>query len=330
MKISRRDFVKTGAIAGGGLLINKSLTSDFSFQKDHAQTKPIIVSTWDFGQRANEKAREAILSGSNSLDAIEAGIRIIEDDPKVNTVGFGGLPDEKGVVTLDAAVMDWNSNAGAVAAIENIKNPISVAKLVMQKTSHVMIAGDGAKQFAIENGFKEENLLTKESKAKWLEWKNKFPKGEFRLDANKNHDTIGMLAIDNQGNLSGGVSTSGLAFKIHGRVGDSPIIGASLFVDNEVGGAIATGNGEFIMKVLGSFLIVEKMRGGYSPEDACKFTIKRINKLIQKYPNGNFQIAFIALNKEGKYGFYALRNGFTLNVTDLKRSITLSSDFLLK
>ena len=330
MKITRRDFVKTGAIAGGGLLINKSLPSTFSIQNNLVPTKPIIVSTWDFGKRANEIAMKEILSGSNSLDAIEAGIRIIENDPEVNTVGYGGLPDETGTVTLDAAVMDWNGNAGSVAAIENIKNPISVAKLVMQKTDHVMLAGAGAKQFALENGFNEENLLTKESREKWLEWKEKFPNGEFRIDANKNHDTIGMLAIDKHGNLSGGVSTSGLAFKIHGRVGDSPVIGAALYVDNEVGGAVATGNGEFIMKALGSFLVVEKMREGFSPQEACKFAIKRTNKLIRNYPNNNYQIAFIALNKAGKHGTFALKEGFVLNITDSENSITASSDFLLK
>lgn len=327
MKITRRGFVKTSAIACSGLLVNQISPLKFSAAKTNSITNPIVLSTWDFGKSANAKAMEFLLKGSNSLDSIEAGIRVAEDDPKVNSVGYGGLPDKDGIVTLDASIMDWNGNAGSVAAIEGIKNPISVAKLVMQKTKHVMLAGGGAKKFALENGFKEENLLTEEARNAWLEWKKKNPHGTNRVDS-KNHDTIGMLAIDNAGKMSGGVSTSGLAFKIHGRVGDSPIIGAAVFVDNEIGGAVATGNGEFVMRTLGSFLIVEKMREGYLPQNACEHAIERIHKTARH--NKEIQIGFLALNKDGLHGAFSLYDGFTYSLTTPAANKVLKSEFLVK
>ena len=328
MKITRRDFVKTGAIAGGGLLIEKTLPTKLFAQQNSGSKFPVVISTWNFGEKANRTTMDLIMKGTNSLDAIESGIHIVENDPAISTVGYGGNPDEDGIVTLDSSIMDWKGNAGSVAAIENIRNPISVAKLVMQRTTHVMLAGDGAKKFALANGFKAENLLTKESKEKWLAWKKKYPKGQNRVDKN-NHDTIGMVAIDKNGNMSGGVSTSGLAYKIHGRVGDSPIIGAALFVDNEVGGATSTGNGEFVMKSLGSFLIVEKMREGMSPQQACEFAVKRIQKTTSPSILKNIQVGYVALNKKGEHGAFALNKGFEYALTYPDKNELIKSRSLL-
>lgn len=326
MKITRRNFVKAGAIISGGLAVNKLSPSNI-FAHSASGSSLIAISTWSGTIKSSEKAYEYLKEGKNSLDAIEAGIRVAEDDPANNSVGYGGLPDEDGIVTLDASIMDWKGNAGSVAALEGIKNPISVAKLVMQRTKHVMLVGEGAKKFALQNGFKEENLLTESSRKSWEEWKKKNPHGINRVDE-KNHDTIGMLAIDNANNLSGGVSTSGMAWKIHGRVGDSPIIGAAMFVDNEVGGAVATGNGEFVMRTVGSFLIVEKMRDGLSPQEACEFAIKRIYKSAKS--NKDIQIGYLALNKKGEHGAYSLYDGFTYALTTGQESKVSKSDFLIK
>lgn len=326
MKITRRNFVRAGALVGGGLIANHFSPSEI-FSQSVSGKKLFAVSTWGGTIKSSETAFKYLKEGKNSLDAIEAGIRVAEDDPSNSSVGYGGLPDEDGIVTLDASIMDWKSNAGSVAGIEGIKNPISVAKLVMQKTKHVMLVGDGAKKFALQNGFKEENLLTESSRKAWEEWKKKNPNGVNRVDEN-NHDTIGMLAVDNDGNLSGGVSTSGMAWKIHGRVGDSPIIGAAMFVDNEIGGAVATGNGEFVMRTLGSFLIVEKMRDGFSPQDACEFAIKRIYKNAKN--NKDIQIGYLAVNKKGDIGSFSLYDGFTYALTSEDESKVVKSGFLIK
>lgn len=327
MKISRRSFVKAGVIAGSGVL-TKQLTPSNVFGKSSSNSSlPFVISTWDFGKIANTKTMELLQNNTDILDAITAGVNLVENDPNITSVGYGGLPDEDGIVTLDASIMDWKGNAGSVAAIEGIKNPISVAKLVMRRTKHVMLAGEGAKKFALENGFKEENLLTENSKKAWIEWKRKFPHGENRVDS-KNHDTIGMLAIDKSNNISGGVSTSGMAYKIHGRVGDSPIIGAAMFVDNDAGGATATGNGEFVMKTLGSFLIVEKMREGLSPQKACEFAIQRIYKIAKN--DKNIQIGYLALNKNGEYGAYSLYSGFNYSVANSEKNVVVDSDYLIK
>lgn len=326
MKITRRNFVRAGALAGGGLIANQFSSSKI-FSQSVSAKKLIAVSTWSGTIKSSETAFTYLKEGKNSLDAIEAGIRMAEDDPSNSSVGYGGLPDEDGIVTLDASIMDWEGNAGSVAGIEGIKNPISVAKFVMQKTKHVMLVGNGAKKFALENGFKEENLLTENSRKAWEGWKKKNPHGINRVDEN-NHDTIGMLAIDNANNLSGGVSTSGMAWKIHGRVGDSPIIGAAMFVDNEIGGAVATGNGEFVMRTLGSFLIVEKMREGFSPQEACEFAIKRIYKGAKN--NKDIQIGYLAIDKKGEIGAFSLYDGFTYALTSERESKVIKSEFLVK
>lgn len=274
--------------------------------------KPIVISTWDAGVAANRKAMEVLSSGGSSLDAVEKGVMIAEADVENQSVGYGGLPDRDGNVTLDACIMDWKGRAGSVCFLENIKHPISVARRVMEKTPHVMLVGEGARQFALEEGFKEEKLLTDAAHQKLEEWQKE---SDYKPIINvENHDTIGMLAIDDKGNISGACTTSGLAFKMRGRVGDSPIIGAGLFVDNEIGGAVATGLGEAVLRTLSSFLTVELMRQGKSPQAACEEAVKR---LIKKHSNyKDFQIAIVAVNKSGEYGAFSIHPGFEFAVSE--------------
>lgn len=325
---SRRKFIKAGAISASLLAIDKKSIASLTPAPVVTNVKPIVISTWDFGIAANQAAWKVLSKGGRALDAVENGVRVPEADPKNQSVGYGGLPDRDGHVTLDACIMDESGNCGSVAGLEHIMHPISVARLVMEKTPHVMLVGDGALQFALENGFKKQNLLTKESEKAWKEWlktakyapimniENKLydKAAPTRLPGNQyNHDTIGMLALDAKGNISGACTTSGMAFKLHGRVGDSPIIGAGLYVDNEVGGATSTGVGEEVIRNVGSFLVVELMRQGYSPEEACKEAVMRI---IKKKPETakQIQVGFLALNKKGEYGAYAIQKGFSYAV----------------
>lgn len=335
--IDRRNFIRIGSLAGAALTL--SPIKDLEAKNHHskrAANKPIVISTWDFGVAANQAAWEILSKGGKSLDAVEAGVKVPEADLQNTTVGKGGYPDRDGHVTLDACIMDSEGNCGAVLALEHITHAISVARLVMEKTPHVMLAGEGALQFALQNGFEKENLLTQESEREWKEWlkkatyepiiniENKSFNSE-KLPGNQfNHDTIGLLAIDAAGNLSGACTTSGMAFKMHGRIGDSPIIGAGLYIDNEIGGATATGVGEEVVRTVGSFLVVELMRQGYSPEEACKETVQRI---IKKKPEASktLQVGFLALNKNGEYGAYALQAGFTFAVCDQQQQ-----DLILK
>ncbi len=287
--------------------------------------KPVVISTWDFGIRANNEAWKVLSQNGYAVDAVQKGVMIIEADPNIETVGYGGLPDRDGYVTLDASIMDGNGNAGAVAFLQDIMHPVSVARLVMDKTPHVMIVGEGALQFALENGFKKKNLLTKKAKEAWLKW---LKESKYKPVINKNnHDTIGMLALDNYGNLSGTCTTSGIAFKYHGRVADSAIIGAGLFVDNEVGAATSTGLGEAVIKIAGSNVVVEEMRNGKSPEDACKAAVKRIMEKNKDYKT--FQVAFIALNKNGQTGSYAIKKGFKYALYKDGRNILVDSKSFL-
>ncbi|MBE7179291.1 MAG: N(4)-(beta-N-acetylglucosaminyl)-L-asparaginase [Mucilaginibacter polytrichastri] len=326
---NRRHFLRISALGAAATTITQNAFSRILPVKS-APAKPIVVSTWDFGIVANQAAWQILSKGGKALDAVEAGARVPEVDLKNHSVGRAGYPDRDGHVTLDACIMDEQGNCGSVAALEYIEHPISVARKVMEKTPHVMLVGDGALQFAIEQGFKKEKLLTPESEKAWKEWlktakyqpvinsevktytPSQMPGGK------NNHDTIGMLALDAQGNLSGACTTSGMAFKLHGRVGDSPIIGAGLYVDNEVGGATSTGVGEEVIRNVGSFLVVELMRQGYSPTDACKEAVKRI---VKKKPDTakNIQVGFLALNKKGEYGAYCLQKGFSFAVCDAKK-----------
>lgn len=265
---------------------------------------PQVIATWN-NRLAVETAFENLKTGKSAIDAVEAGAKIPEADPNDSSVGYGGFPDREGAVTLDASIMDGNGNAGSVVFLEGIKHPISVARLVMEKTDHVMLAGQGALQFALDQGFKTEDLLTEKARLAWENWKIK---SEYKPKINaERHDTIGILGLDAFGQLAGACSTSGLAFKMKGRVGDSPIIGSGLYVDNQVGAATATGLGEAVMKKVGAFSIVEMMRQGKSPQKACSEAIKRLTGL----PNAkSIQVGYIAMNKRGEWGAYSLRPGF--------------------
>ncbi len=320
---NRRKFLGSSLLASTGLFLK---TRNEGIKSSLIADKPIVISTWDFGKAANAAAWEVLSKQGRALDAVEEGVKIPESDPNNHSVGYGGLPDRDGHVTLDACIMDENSNCGSVMCLEYIVHPISVARLVMEKTPHIVLAGDGALQFALANGFKKENLLTAESEKMWKEWllnskyepvinienkkyndKSLSPGGPF------NHDTIGMLALDNSANLSGACTTSGMAFKMHGRVGDSPIIGAGLFVDNEIGSATSTGVGEEVIRIVGSHLVVEYMRMGLSPRDACR---KAVERIVTRDPEKakNLQVGFLALKKDGSFGAFCIQKGFTYAV----------------
>ena len=305
--VTRRKFVKETTLSSA-LLLSGIKVSEANYKSDKIlKPKPLVISTWNHGLAANDAAWKVIIENGKALDAVEQGVRVSESDPEVRSVGFGGLPDRDGNVTLDACIMDENGNCGSVAFLQHIKNPVSIARLVMEKTPHIMLVGSGALKFALQNGFKKENLLTEKSRKDWEEWKFKNNYKPEKIDVN-NHDTIGMLAIDNFGNLSGACTTSGLAWKYHGRVGDSPIIGAGLFVDNEIGAACATGKGESVIKIAGSMLIVELMRNGKTPMDACKEAVLRIVKKQKDYKD--FQVGFLAINRNNEIGAFSIQKGF--------------------
>ena len=287
--------------------------------------EPIIISTWKHGIAANEKAFEILSTGGNSLDAVEAGVRVAEDDPNVLSVGYGGLPDAEGRVTMDAAIMDWQARIGSVMCLEHIQNPVSVARLILEKTEHICLAGEGAYNFAITNGFQPAIMHTEQSIKKYNEWKlgrygrsQEFHTDEYKVkklgvNEDGNHDTIGMVAIDKDGHLSGACTTSGTAWKLHGRVGDSPVIGAGLYVDGEVGAVVSTGRGEECIRACGSFLAVEMMRQGLTPQEACEYAAMRVIKLnLQSHHNRDheYQVGFIAIDNKGNIGASAVREGF--------------------
>lgn len=305
---TRREFIKLSAV-GSAMLTTPSPEGS----RPPTQGKPVVISTWNFGLAANEAAWSILSRGGRALDAVEAGAKVTESDPAVSSVGYGGLPDREGKVTLDACIMDEKGNCGSVAYLQHILHPVSVARLVMEETPHVMLVGVGAQRFAMSHGFKRISLLTKESKRAWKEWKKQ---AEYKPVANiENHDTIGIVALDASGDLSGACTTSGMAYKMHGRVGDSPIIGAGLFVDNEVGAAAATGVGEEVMRIVGSHLVVELMRQGRTPEEACRHAVERILKKNSARA-GNIQVGFLALNRNGEHGAWCLQKGFSYAVHD--------------
>ncbi len=289
--------------------------------------RPIVISTWDAGIAANNAAWQVLRNKGRALDAVEKGVNVTE--ASINCcVGLGANPDRDGFVTLDASIMDENGNCGSVAALERIKHPISVARKVMENTPHVLLVGEGAQQFAVSEGFKlEEQKLSKDAERAYENWLKKaeykpiinVEKGHGPFapthlpDGSLNHDTIGMIALDAAGNLSGSCTTSGMGFKMRGRIGDSPIIGAGLYVDNEIGAATATGQGEEVIKICGTHLVVELMRQGNSPMEACKKAVERIVKRDAKKAKET-QVGFIAINKKGEYGGYCLQKGFNYAV----------------
>lgn len=313
---NRRSFLKKTALVTS-LLSLPSLKILQAKDRDFRPSgKSTIISTWNHGIQANARTWGTLADGGTVTNAVEAGVRVVESDPENTSVGIGGFPDRDGHVTLDACIMDPSGNCGSVAGLEHIENPISVAKMVMTDTPHVMIVGEGALQFAVEKGFEKKDLLTDKARKAWQEW---LVKAEYKPIINiENHDTIGLLAQDANGDIAGACTTSGLAFKMRGRVGDSPIIGAGLFVDNEIGGATSTGMGEAIIKVAGSHLVVELMRQGRTPEEACKAAVERIVKKEPRYRD--LQVGFIAIRKDGKTGGFALQKGFNYALMNAENS----------
>jgi N4-(beta-N-acetylglucosaminyl)-L-asparaginase len=325
--INRRKFIASSVLSSAAMLTAKM--AEASEDTSSIKGKAIVISTWDAGLEANKAAWKILGAGGRALDAVEQGVMVTEASQNC-CVGLGANPDRDGFVTLDACIMDEFYNCGSVAFLERIKHPISVARRVMEKTPHVMLVGSGAQQFAIAEGFPlEEQKLSPDAQKAYNEWikkseykpiiniENKGNHGPFapaQLESGEwNHDTIGMVAMDAKGNLSGSCTTSGMGFKMRGRLGDSPIIGAGLFVDNEIGACTATGQGEDVIRVAGSHSVVELMRQGLSPEAACKKIIERIVK-IKKEKAKEIQVAFIAINKKGQVGSFAIHKGFNYAV----------------
>lgn len=339
--LRRRKFLQLSTLSLGSTFI-----SSFISKQGNSVNNPIVISTWDAGIEANKAAWSILNNKGKAIDAVENGVRVTEDSLNC-CVGLGANPDRDGKVTLDASIMDEHGNCGSVAFLERIKHPISVARKLMDKTPHVMLVGIGAQQFALEEGFAfEEDKLSESAQKAYQNWlkkseykpviniESKINHGPFaptNLENGEiNHDTIGMLAMDSEGNLSGSCTTSGMGFKMRGRVGDSPIIGAGLFVDNEIGAAVSTGLGEEVIKICGSHLVVEFMRQGFSPKESCK---KSLERMIKKDKNKfkTIQVAFIAINKNGDYGSYALQKGFSFAIQNKeKANILINSDFIFQ
>ncbi|MFD1553526.1 glycosylasparaginase [Putridiphycobacter roseus] len=318
--MSRRKFLKKSVFTAGSLILGSCVEVN---SKNHTVLlgatmpvlkKPIVIATWNHGLAANKAAWEILKNNGPALDAVEKGVRVSESDENNRSVGLGGLPDKNGMVTLDACIMNHENECGAVGCLTDIEHPISVARKVMEDTPHVMLVGQGAYDFAIEKGFPKVDLLTAEAKLEWENWKASEDLKKPAINC-ENHDTIGMLAMDAEGNISGACTTSGWAYKLHGRIGDSPIIGAGLFVDNEVGGACATGMGEAVIRIAGSATVVELMRHGKSPQEACEIAVKRI---MNKHKNmEGLQVGFLAMNNKGEVGAYSVYAGFNYAVTSV-------------
>ncbi|MBE2186927.1 MAG: N(4)-(beta-N-acetylglucosaminyl)-L-asparaginase [Rhodothermales bacterium] len=322
----RRTFLHQTALAGAAVSLRPSALAP------QPAPGPVVVSTWD-NAAANAAAWAVLQSGGYALDAVEQGVWIPEADPNDTSVGLGGLPDRDGKVTLDACIMDERGGCGSVAALEDILHPISVARRVMEQTPHVLLVGEGARQFALDQGFEPVNLLTPAAEAAWQRWKaqNRYeppvPNSERRDLPRRNgpypsdpfgfedqHDTIGMIANDASGRLAGACTTSGWGFKMRGRVGDSPIVGAGLFVDSEAGAATATGHGEEMIRTAASHSVVEAMRHGLSPQDAVRTVVERIRRKMLADPSTR-QAGLLALSSDGRVGGFALQPGFRYVVT---------------
>lgn len=334
--LNRRKFLQLSTLAAPLLSVKNTFAQSNNVQK------PIVVSTWEDGKQVNLESWKILSQNGRALDAVEAGARYIETTLNC-CVGLGGYPDRDGIVTLDALIMDEHANCGAVAALEQIKHPISVARKIMETTPHVMLAGDGAQQFAVQNGFEKlPPILSEPAKKEYEKWlkkseykpeiniENKSGNGPsappFFEDGTPNHDTMGLVSLDHAGNMSGAVTTSGMAFKMHGRVGDSPIVGAGLFVDNEIGAATSSGLGEEVIRICGTHLVVELMRQGYTPEIACK---KACERIIKRDPEKakTLQVGFLALNKFGQYGAYAIQKGFVFCVKSAKEERIIAAKY---
>jgi N4-(beta-N-acetylglucosaminyl)-L-asparaginase len=313
---NRRQFLKTSAIGGAALSLGlhscAGKTNENTPKESPKTPLPdfktgLVISTWDAGLKANDAAWKAMQEGGNALDMAEKGVNDTEADFSNLSVGLGGLPDRDGHTTLDACIMDSKGMAGSVMFLEHIKHPASVARRVMEKTPHVQLVGEGAYTFAISEGFPHDDYVSEEANKAWKKW---LETSEYKPIVNiENHDTIGLLTMDLQGDISGACTTSGMAYKLRGRVGDSPIIGAGLFVDNEIGAATSTGLGEAVVRTCGSFLVVELMRNGSTPQEACEEAVRRIQKKHRNFID--FQVGFLAINKAGEVGAYSVQPGFT-------------------
>ena len=341
---NRRNFLKTSSLSSLAFLVKNDLPGN-TLESFSIKTGPVVISTWDAGLEANKEAWKILSAGGRALDAVEKGVMVTEASQNC-CVGLGANPDRDGFVTLDASIMDEKFNCGSVASLERIKHPISVARKVMEKTPHVMLVGEGAQQFAIAEGFPlEKQKLSADAQKQYDEWlkkstyhppsiniENTNDHGPFaprKLDNGEwNHDTIGMVAMDVNGNLSGSCTTSGAGFKMRGRVGDSPIIGAGLYVDNAVGACTATGQGEDVIRICGSSAVVEFMRQGSLPEDACRKTIHRLVTILGERAK-TIQVAFLAINKKGEVGSFALQPGFSyaLKMQDTEELVKSKSYF---
>ena len=294
--LGRRDFMRS--VAGAAALSVSEFPADAV--TGAAEAGPVFLATWPHGKPAVDRAADVFHGGGSLMDAVEKGINVPEDDPNVTSVGYGGLPNEEGVVELDAAIMDGTLHrAGSVCALHSIKNPISVARQVIEKTRHTTLAGEGAYQFALKMGFKPMQLLTPQSLQKWLDWKKQPNHDQFWITP-ENHDTIGFVATDGKGHVVSGCSTSGLAWKIHGRVGDSPLIGCGVYADDNVGAASATGDGDLMTNYCTSVSIVHNMARGASPQDACVELMQHMAKTDPK--NRSAFVCVIAINNRGAIG----------------------------
>lgn len=330
--INRRKFLELPLWGTPLVFAQNLLAQTFETRSTLRVNRPVVVSTWDSGITANNGAWPILQKGGRALDAVEAAGRASEAEPSC-CVGLAAWPDRDGKVTLDACIMDGNGDCGGVSFLERIKHPVSVARKVMEKTPHVLLSGSGAQEFAVTNGFPlESGELSADAEKEWKKWLKKSeykPKAnienlkpgisQFRPnffdDGSPNHDTMGTLAMDASGKLSGMVTTSGMAFKMRGRVGDSPIVGAGLFVDNEVGAATSSGVGEEVIRICGTHTIIEQMRMGRSPEQACREAIRRIVKRNPAKAK-DIQVGFVALSRRGEIGAFSIVKGFTFSVTN--------------
>lgn len=326
---NRRNFLKKSALFGGGLLISRLVKSEMTIPNLPSKSKEtIFLSTWNHGVPANKKAYEVIESGGSLLDALEKAANVSESNPKNTSVGLGGMPDRDGHVTLDAAMMDGKGNAGCVCFLEGFENPISIARKVMEETPHVILAGEGAAQFARSQGFKEIDLLTPETKKAWEEWSKE---ARYSPEVNvENHDTIGLVGL-HKGEVAATCTTSGLAFKMRGRVGDSPILGAGLFADEEVGACSATGLGEYVLKSQTSFLVLELMRQGKTAEQACKLALERIKtKFLDPNPELEFQVGLVVIGINGDFAGYSILPDYQYALTKNGKTDLIDAPFIME
>ena len=325
--MSRRRFLKNLGLASAGLAIQPITTNArTTAQPKPLKDSPLIISTWIHGMEANAGAWSVLENGGAALDAVQKGVAVTESDMNNRSVGLAGRPDRDGHVTLDACIMDHDSRCGSVAFLEDIQHPIDVARAIMEKTPHVMLVGEGAQKWALENGFSKVDYKVPIPEVQ-KDYENWLIKSEYKTGVNvENHDTIGMLALDATGRMAGACTTSGMAYKIRGRVGDSPIIGAGLFIDGDVGGATATGVGEAMIRTAGCSAVVESMRRGASPEEACYEIVQRI---LKKHPGVNgMQVGFLAMNIQGEYGGYSVYNGFNYALRSEDRNEMVDAKYM--